>query len=81
MLKIVPPGARDSENLRMVAPKSVFEGQPVFIQTKAPGRIGLVPATVITAMGHTARVQCDDPELDTWFNVDELRVPEQDLKP
>lgn len=69
------------ENLRYVAPRSAFDGMPVFAPLRSKGRIGLVPCKVVTAMGDTVRVVCDDPKIDTWCKLDELRVPEQDPKP
>jgi hypothetical protein len=82
MIRVVPPNARATENIRYVAPKSVFDGQPVFVQLKSQkDRIGLTPGVIVATMGDTVRVRCEDPPVDTWFSVDELRVPEQDLKP
>lgn len=65
------------ENLRYVIPTGVYDGMLVFVTLK--GR--LVPGKVLAAMGATARVACFNPYIDTWFRLDELRVPEQDLKP
>lgn len=82
MLKLVTDaGAQAGENIRYVAPTSAYDGMPVFAPLKAEGRIGLVPCKVLTAMGDTARVVCEDPKIDTWYRLTELRVPEQEPKP
>lgn len=81
-MKLVrPEDAGKGEGLRYVAPTWAFDGMPVFAPVQAEGRVGLVPCRVVTAMGTRARVVCDEPEVDTWFDLHELRVPVQDPKP
>jgi len=69
--------------IKMVRPTSAYDGMPVFVPLKSSGglRVGMVPGKVVAAMGYSARVVCEDPPTDTWFHLDELRVPVQDLKP
>jgi hypothetical protein len=54
-------------------PAYVIDGQSVIFPYGEKWVVG----RVVTAMGNTARVCSERLKVDTWFRVDDLRVPDE----